>query len=767
MVMMTPPSSRVALRTLLLLLPVLCAHAAKHVEYQALVARRDVKPPATTAARAVKGRGGGGGGAEEASSSSSSPLVDLDALFTSARGVDCPPVPQPVADAFDLTERDTVDLCWHADLEKAVLENSFEEGEEQQQQQQQQKGSLSLSSRGVPAGVDCDETDWCDSSSRCTRVCARGSVRIAPWLLHALDTQEAIQARLPLCLANLPGSHNAAVTLADGYGALDPAFRSFFSWVRWVQPDAPLRTNDQVLSLTDQLNLGVRAVELDVHFVAGKLRIAHCGGFHAPPLDRFVAALNAVAKLLRRPFKWDVETLGCSPSLSSIPSDEQREFGDAVAEVGRWLEQRLVSSSSPSRESNSTTPSSPPPPPPLLVLYLDNQPDLLQWGKIQELLASIEGNLPDGAIYTPKDHEEWQRAQKAKSSSSSSTSTSISSSSTSSPSSIPPKNFNWPSALELAAMNKSVIVVSGTDYGEPMSALVFPRRGGEAPCGWAEPPLKGFRGPPLCDAECSARDGCYGDGDNEDSGVKRARTLRGRLLRVLSCELQYGPLNCDFAWKSGNGPVLDEVTLPLVTACGLNMPSPDSVVPARAAAGIWAWAEGHPPLGPPPEPSPRPPSPSPPSPPPPAKRQGWLRRLLSWIRGRLFFSSKRHHHRGLTLVRFPWPPHPRPPSPPSPRRRRVLCGALTAFDGRWRARNCTDALPTACRNGRVVVGGGSGESNASLWLLPPAGALPPQRGECGGSKEKEEEETLSSSSSISLPPPSGFLWEAPRTPWRT
>lgn len=31
--------------------------------------------------------------------------------------------------------------------------------------------------------------------------------------------------------------------------------------------DSTLRTNDQYLSLTDQLNLGVRAVELDTHWV--------------------------------------------------------------------------------------------------------------------------------------------------------------------------------------------------------------------------------------------------------------------------------------------------------------------------------------------------------------------------------------------------------------------------------------------------------------------------------------------------------------------
>ena len=32
-----------------------------------------------------------------------------------------------------------------------------------------------------------------------------------------------------------------------------------------------LRTNDQFLSLTDQLNLGVRAVELDTHWVEVRL----------------------------------------------------------------------------------------------------------------------------------------------------------------------------------------------------------------------------------------------------------------------------------------------------------------------------------------------------------------------------------------------------------------------------------------------------------------------------------------------------------------
>ena len=41
-------------------------------------------------------------------------------------------------------------------------------------------------------------------------------------------------------------------------------------------------------------------------------------------------------------------------------------------------------------------------------------------------------------------------------------------------------------------------------------------------------------------------------------------------------------------------PVLDELSLPAVTSCGLNMLCPDLLTPERAAAAIWSWAPGHP-----------------------------------------------------------------------------------------------------------------------------------------------------------------------------
>lgn len=42
----------------------------------------------------------------------------------------------------------------------------------------------------------------------------------------------------------------------------------------------------------------------------------------------------------------------------------------------------------------------------------------------------------------------------------------------------------------------------------------------------------------------------------------------GVLTRVISCELQYGAMNCDFVWRGTNHPLFDEVTLPPVRAVG-------------------------------------------------------------------------------------------------------------------------------------------------------------------------------------------------------
>jgi hypothetical protein len=217
-------------------------------------------------------------------------------------------------------------------------------------------------SSGIPAGVECEETQWCDSTF-CSTVCTRGTVRIPSWLEQAHRFQHKLSSSLPLCYSSWFGTHNSAITLADGYGNLDPVYQSMFEYIAWLTPAGSatlLRTNDQYFSLTDQLNMGVRMVEIDTHWVEGFLRVAHCGGLHVDALNKLVEALNLVAKILGYDIRWDTETVGCNPSLSSIPAEYQRTLLDALQEIRVWMD----------RPENRDE---------FLILYLDDEPDLQSW----------------------------------------------------------------------------------------------------------------------------------------------------------------------------------------------------------------------------------------------------------------------------------------------------------------------------------------------------------------------------------------------------
>ena len=61
-------------------------------------------------------------------------------------------------------------------------------------------------------------------------------------------------------------------------------------------------------------------------------------------------------------------------------------------------------------------------------------------------------------------------------------------------------------------------------------------------CGWQEPDFRRFVEEPQCIAPAQP-----------PSFSRDLKTLNGTLLRMVSCELMYGPLNCDFVWKGDNG----------------------------------------------------------------------------------------------------------------------------------------------------------------------------------------------------------------------
>ena len=297
----------------------------------------------------------------------------------------------------------------------------------------QQDSDLFKIRSGIPPGTSCQPTSWCDSG-QCTEVCTRGTVSVEPWLANAVRLQARLARTLPFCFSCFFGTHNSAISLADGYGNLDPSYQAFFKYVKWASADfshSVLRTNNQWLSLTDQLNLGVRVVELDTHWVGGVLRIAHCGGLHVEALNTLVTALNTVAKILGHHVRWDTETMGCDPSLSSIPALIQRTFKDALEEIKLWMD-------APENEDE------------LVVLFFDDQPNLGQWGVAHNLKEDLLSVFSKESIFTQENLAEngWQ----------------------------------WPTGAEIVSSGRRLVMVSVADYGQDMAPIVFPRDTGI--CSW-------------------------------------------------------------------------------------------------------------------------------------------------------------------------------------------------------------------------------------------------------------------------------------------
>lgn len=77
-------------------------------------------------------------------------------------------------------------------------------------------------------------------------------------------------------------------------------------------------------------------------------------------LDDIVKALNLIARLMGHHIRWDTETLGCDPSLSSIPPGVQRSLVDALREVREWM----------SLPENADE---------FVMIFLDDQPNLKTW----------------------------------------------------------------------------------------------------------------------------------------------------------------------------------------------------------------------------------------------------------------------------------------------------------------------------------------------------------------------------------------------------
>ena len=152
-----------------------------------------------------------------------------------------------------------------------------------------------LLSRNVIEQNSCDQVSREANCSKCgfNGICVQGTARISPWLQFALKTQRELQIDVPVNHVQVLGAHNSFNNRASGHGNLDGC--------HW-----PLRTDDlwcislanQEFSFTDQLNMGVRNLEIDLWECLGKIRMSH--GICSPWDKDFVEGMREISDWTRK-----------------------------------------------------------------------------------------------------------------------------------------------------------------------------------------------------------------------------------------------------------------------------------------------------------------------------------------------------------------------------------------------------------------------------------------------------------------------------------
>jgi len=256
--------------------------------------------------------------------------------------------------------------------------------------------------QGTPDSVKCTRNKY--------NQCERGTVQIDNWTTNTLAFQTHLYDDVPLDHGFRPATHNSHIDFADGYGLYQDEVTAL---VHILNPKEKVQISNQWLSITDQLNMGLRHLELDIHYYKGSIKICHAGGVHFKQLD---ALLQFLSKELKIEIKWDSETLGCF-------SQGYPTLRDALTEIVTWIK-------NPPRAKE------------VLILYFDDQLDLQRWGLVKDITSAIHDIAGDLAI----SYEFLKQYFPSR----------------------------WPTPNEMIHYGKRILFTSGTDYKLENDPYIFP-----------------------------------------------------------------------------------------------------------------------------------------------------------------------------------------------------------------------------------------------------------------------------------------------------
>lgn len=185
-----------------------------------------------------------------------------------------------------------------------------------------------ISSFHVGHRVSCTKKKMCNGNLMCAFVCEPGSVDIDEWAAASVSYQQKLQMDDPLVIVEFPGTHNSAISEAYGYGIEKYFISALGNGIDEDQGDDVGVGVCQYMSLIDQMNLGIRHVEVDVWWgpkqndtVSMFVSFTHAGDIcfqegdmvvcHSPVPLYPVGAVNRAAEEAGLNLEWDPKNMSC------------------------------------------------------------------------------------------------------------------------------------------------------------------------------------------------------------------------------------------------------------------------------------------------------------------------------------------------------------------------------------------------------------------------------------------------------------------------
>lgn len=160
----------------------------------------------------------------------------------------------------------------------------------------------------------------------CAYVCEQGTVKVDAWAVNALNYQRQLQRSDNMVFYEMSSTHNSAISEANNFGIEKYFIAALGGGLDMDEGDDVGEGVCQYLTLTDQLRMGVRHLEIDLWWDPLLDDVVVC---HSPVPLFPVREVTRQAEAAGLDLVWDPKNMSCLGT--------KRMFTDVLTEVKDWM----------------------------------------------------------------------------------------------------------------------------------------------------------------------------------------------------------------------------------------------------------------------------------------------------------------------------------------------------------------------------------------------------------------------------------------------